>query len=167
MSIETDIRGLDALHRQIDEYQSRAGDITPITPVIHRLLIERIKAAFRTQGVSQGRKWPGYQNEPRYRGYKRKRASALTVLRWIGGDYPERLYPSMTQATHPEHVWRQVGNRISFGTRVPYARRLERGGKNFFGESAPPREFARLGDDGKVALAQILGRWVVTGKVGG
>lgn len=161
MSVETDIDGLDAILSRIERLEGRTRDIRPLAEVLHDWLVGRMETAFETQGQSQGSKWAGYQQEPRYRAYKRKRASALNVLRWISDDSTERLYPSLTQKTHPDHVWKVQKSRILFGTRTPWARRIESGGENFFGESAPPRPFVRLGDQERASLALFVAKWVM------
>ena len=73
--------------------------------------------------------WHDYYNEPRYEKMKRgvlgKPTGNLAILRWTKGwggspaEPGERLYPSLVDPTHREHVYNTTKYRFSFGTKVP------------------------------------------------
>jgi len=124
-------------------------------PRLHRFLLRRAEELFRTEGASEGARWPGYGGEPRWAAYKESLDVPLTRLRWEGGK--ERLYPSLTRAQHPEHVFRRTAKGISFGTRVPYASRLHQGGeKNPFGERIPARPLLVTGKKTTGKLGRMI-----------
>ena len=90
---------------------------------------------FLTEGRSTGTPWPQYNALERkyYVKMKRwvlgvKKIDKGGILRWTAtprsttAARTERLYPSLTKPSHPEYVWRNLGNSVTMGTSVPYAR---------------------------------------------
>lgn len=82
-----------------------------------------IQEQYATEGRRGGTPWPSYDatGEPRYKGFKYARTGGFLVLmRWTPGK--ERLYPSLMNPAHPEHVFTSDARGMVVGTRVPYAR---------------------------------------------
>lgn len=125
---------------------------------------------FATQGRSAGTPWPTgpggrpyTREERRYAAFKSKAAGrSLTLadlMRWrdmLKG--VERLYPSLTRREHPEYVWRQAPDFVEAGTKVPYAGRLQTGGRSGWGVR-PARPVVGLGDHLLRALARRTGEY--------
>lgn len=81
---------------------------------------------FASQGARGGSRWVGYQNEPVYAKIKKYRLGVTEpILRWARSSGPpesgERLYPSLVNPTHPDHVYEATNTTFRIGTRVPYA----------------------------------------------
>ncbi len=161
-----DIDGLDATRRVFELFQQRIDTWTRVAPRLHDWTIRRQIDLFRSQGRSEGVAWAGYQAEPKYKAFKQAVLGDLTVLRWKGGK-SERLYPSLVDKRNSEHVYQVGSNAVVVGTKVPYADRLQRGGKNQFGESAPGRPIAIMGDRSRAKLAQLLAVYIARGEARG
>ena len=156
-------KGVEEVLGVLRGFEERTKRWERTAPRLHRFMLRRAEDLFRTQGASEGVKWPGYSGEPKYTAYKKAHGVPLARLRWEGGD-KERLYPSMTRAQHPEHVFRRTPKGISFGTRVPYARRLhEGGGKNQFDARIPARPIAVAGVKTRGKLAEMILMYITTG----
>lgn len=114
--------------------------------------------------------WQDYWAEPRYAAMKRgvlgqKPFSKLSILRWAAGGFGatkakpgERLYPSLTQQTHKDHVYNTTPHRFSFGTRVPYAKKLQRGGytQKWDNVTVPARKIIDIKASTKLRWARML-----------
>ncbi len=108
---------------------------------------------FRSPGASEGRTWKDYQTSemPWVRmkenvfGRKVGRSSG-DINRWKGGR--ERLFPSMVSERHTEYVQTVRDDRITLGTRVPYADDISRGGRlppEWGGGRRPARRLLTVG----------------------
>jgi len=111
--------------------------------VVRPYMTRHFEQQFDTAGQHGGAPWEGYGNEPQYAAMKQKIVGHLELLRWEKGKR-ERLYPSVTQPSHPEHVFRADEDSMSMGTLVPYAERLIEGGEGPFGETYPGRNWMRM-----------------------
>ena len=79
-----------------------------------------VRSQFLSRGARGGDDWPDYGNEPRYRPIKAKFGGGLhNILRWTPGR--ERLYPSLTDPRHPEHIYVEGKHSVRMGSSVPYA----------------------------------------------
>lgn len=156
--MKIELTGLAGAQGTLKGIEKRVKGWRKTEPKLHRWLIRRQKDVFRTQGQSEGKKWVGYNTK--YKAYKQALVKAgyvrdMSLLRWTGGR--ERLYPSLTQPSHTMHVFRRVDGGFVFGTRLPYARRLQEGiGKNQFGEPIAARPFAVISEKNQARLAQLL-----------
>ena len=159
-----EIQGLEELTRHLGEMGDRITNWTDASARIHEWLIVRQKELFETQGQSEGIRWPVQQ--PGWAKLKQRMGVKPVPLRWIGGK--ERLYPSLTKKSHPDHRFRVMSGKIEFGTNVPYAIRHDAGqGENPLGEKIPERKIAVLSDRNQERLAQLLAIYIVRGETNG
>lgn len=106
-------------------------------PSTHEAVLAWTRSQVASGGKAGGQAWAGYESEPRYAAYKAALGAPLQPLRWTRAE--ERLIPALTQPTHPDHVWTNTAGGASLNITIPYLSRIERGGRNQFGEPAPPR----------------------------
>jgi hypothetical protein len=156
--------GLDLLRDRVEEMSGRMQRMPRATEGrLHGYVLLRNEERFASQNATEGRKWANYSREPLYRAFKQSVLGDLTVLRWKGGK-EERLYTSLTNPAHPEHVHRVTRDTVEVGTTVPYARRLLSDGKNQFGEIRSGRDFITLGERSRLRLVQLLTVYLVRGE---
>lgn len=116
------------------------GDLSEMfDEVVHPWMINHVRTQFETSGRHGGAAWEGYGNEPKYKAFKRRVVGRLELLRWAPDEGKERLYPSLVNTGHPDHVWQRDNHSARFGTSVPYASDLEEGGVGPFDERYPGR----------------------------
>ena len=145
-------------------FGSRLNGWQKIGPRLHSQLIQREKDRFATQGVSEGDRWA--KQQPGWAKVKIKLGVEPEPLRWLPGK--ERLYPSLTKKSHPEHIWRKTFDGFHFGTAVPYAWRHAQGrGVNPLGERIPQRRLAWLSPRSQERVAQMLAIYVARGNTRG
>lgn len=113
-------------------------DVSRSLAPVHEVMLQYAREQFRTSGRAGGQPWADYSGEPKYKAYKAAIGADPRPLRWRPGSM-ERLQPSLTDPRDPAHLWRVAGEAVTFGSSLPYAARIERGGVNQFGERAPPR----------------------------
>jgi phage gpG-like protein len=101
--------------------KARLENLEPAFDQVHDILLELQRSIFDTEGQAIGKPWPKYnQDERGYAGMKRAiLGDAYPMLRWRGGQ--EILYPSLTEASHPDHIFDKRADSFTFGTSVPYA----------------------------------------------
>ena len=133
----------------------RLGDLSPTHDAVHRILLKLQKDIFSSEGGAIGKRWPRYNDDERQTYVPMKRAilgREYPLLRWDGGK--EVLYPSMTDPTHPKHIWKPKDTSYEFGTSVPYARGHHEGtGLGYKGRYIVPKR-------------ELLGsNWDVLGKI--
>ena len=121
--------------------------------VFHPFMLRHMRRQFETSGRYGGAPWAGYDQEPIYAAVKRRRVGHLHVLRGKPGQ--EKLYPSLT-TQGGAHLWQRSADAASFGTRLPFAQGLERGGVGPYGERFPARLIVRLPPRVQRALEQLL-----------
>ena len=123
------LTGSPRAERSLREMKSNLENFREVGPEVHRLIRDQVKKTFETEGANIGYRWPDYTGpESLYGEIKKsilgdKRGSRL--LRWSSDR--ERLFPSWTDESHPEHVWRIEGSTFIFGSKVPYAAQHEKG----------------------------------------
>lgn len=160
LSLSIGVRGERAVSRRLGLLSSAIGDMTHVfRKSVHPFMIKHSLKQFETAGAHGGEKWPGYENEPKYRGSKKAMVGHLEVLRWERGN--ERLFPSIVARTHPEHVFRSTAKTATFGTRVPYAKRLNEGGIGPFDEKYPPRKIFAMTRGQKKELITTIQRAIL------
>lgn len=117
------IKGSGRAESAISRFMSRIENFQEAGPKIHRVVVSDLKKTFKTEGRNINESWPKYTGQEALYGFiKRKMLGdkiGSRLLRWEPGN--ERLYPSVVDSRHPEHVWRVKGKEFQFGTRVPYA----------------------------------------------
>lgn len=151
-SLRIGVTGQESIVRRIGLVTDIIGDMTPTwRGVVGPFMYEHMDRQFRTQGAYGGKPWAGYENEPFYRAYKRAVTGHLKVLRWKPGER-ERLYPSLTQGLDPDNILEITPTSFRFGTKVPYAADLNRGGVGPFGERYPARKIISFTDAQKNML---------------
>lgn len=100
-------------------------DLWPHTGKLYRRTQAR---RFRTQGASEGDRWPRPSETGEADHYRYVKANILGIsldevderaLLWGGGR--ERLRPSFVSSSHPEHVDERRKRSQDLGSRVPYA----------------------------------------------
>lgn len=154
------VRGGQAISRKLGLAASIVGDLTPIFQKYgHPFLLSHMRRQFLTAGRHGGAAWRGYDQEPIYRYYKRAIVGHLEVLRWESGF--ERLAPSLMEARHKSHIFAARRDSMRFGTSVPYAFDLNKGGRNLFGEPMPPRQIIAFRESQKKEFISELQRGIV------
>src|SRR5690554_3766311 len=160
------VRGTERAQASLMAFAFDDAKFTEARGLIMEYLRGYQRKVFADEGASAGGRWPGYEvAEPKY-GKMKKRLLGNdypSLLRWGGSD-GERLYPSMTQATHPDHVAvLDVGGKtLRFGTQVPYAVNHQLGiGTNMFGEPIQKRPFLVINPQQVAEIRRIIAR--VTG----
>lgn len=166
MRLNITIKGVEGVQKRLDQIKQRSTDWTQAAPSLHAYLIRRMDRNFQTEGRSEGITWPKYGAEPKYRAFKRAMVGHLDVLRWEKGGKYERLYPSLTNQQHADHVWSQEGRTtMKYGTTVPYAGSIEQDHQGPFGEISPAREWSHIGRTTTDGVVEIVRRWILLGKV--
>lgn len=157
--------GTDESNKQVSRMIGLAtevlGDLSDIfDDYVHEWLLEHEEKLFDTEGAHGGSTWGDYANEPHYVAYKLQKVGHLDLLRWEKGGKYERLYPSLTDPTHSQHVWESSRRGFAFGTALSYAGRLARGGTGPFGEPYPGRDPILLTRKQKAHIATLVQRGV-------
>lgn len=127
---------------------------------------------YETAGASIGAPWPMYSratSEHQYAAVKSRlfgrRMSRSDLLRWRDGQ--ERLYPSMTDSSHPEHVSQATRRSGIYGTRVPYASNHDEGRGNMpdwaGGHPVPRRQLLAIGPYLEREISTLVGRFAAAG----
>lgn len=130
---------------------------------VQLFFLTRAREMYRTQGRSGDSPWQDYSGEPKYRAYKQAITGDARLLRWSPGR--ERLYPSLVANRHPDRVFERRGNKYTFGTRVPWADDIERGGRGPFGEPYPRRKVIAMSRGDEDLYARIIKRVILDGEV--
>lgn len=121
--------------------------------VFHPFMLRHMKRQFETSGRYGGAAWADYSQEPIYAAAKQRITGHLRILRWKPGQ--EQLAPSlMTQGGL--HVARSEPGHAEFGTRVPHAGQLERGGVGPYGERYPARLILFLPSRDRLELVGLI-----------
>lgn len=157
-------------------------DWRPAFDKIHDDFTNRVMPSwFESSGDS---KWPDYSNEPKWDYIKRRalglyKTAEIPILRWakVSTRKPqsgERLYPSLVDQNHPDHIYRTTGQSFTFGTSVPYAIRHQRGQgmQRFDHIPLPQRKIIDIGrrvseDWAKILQAHFMSAVGKAGRVAG
>ena len=139
------------------------GDMKPIFDrVVRPYVLRHLDQQFNTLGSHGGKPWESLDGEPKYRAWKAAVVGedlARKVLWWSKDG--ERLRPSLVDPQHGEQVWESSSTRAYFGTSVPYAADLVRGGTNPFGERYPGREIFGMTQSQRKELVTLMQREIV------
>lgn len=153
IKIRVNLAQLDQLKRPVKLAQELLRDLSPVfDEVIHPWMLAHMARQFGSGGSWGGKPWGRYESEPKYAGMKKALVGHTTPLRWEPGR--ERLYPSLVQPTHPEHLWESDRASARFGTRVPWAADLQRGGIGPYGEPYRPYAILQTTDAQRRGLAK-------------
>ncbi len=85
------------------------GDLRPVWPTIHRIVLDFFKARFRSEGAYAGARWVPLS--PAYAAWKRRHYGDKPILQLTG-----RLLASSTEEDHAEHVYRVGPSFMEAGT---------------------------------------------------
>jgi phage gpG-like protein len=127
LKIDVDDSGLKVMLTGI---QTGLNDLTPVWTPIHQIYIAFIKEQFASEGAYAGVKWEPLNKK--YAAWKAQTAPGKTILR-----FRDRLYGSLTDEKHPEHVFRTGPGWMDYGTKVFYARIHQTGSVSV--ANRPPR----------------------------
>lgn len=155
--------GAAAFDRVLGVAAKVVGDMKPIFDrVVRPYVLEHMDRQFNTLGAHGGKPWASLDGEPKYRSFKAAILGedlARKVLWW--DTRGQRLRPSLINPQHPEQVWESSSTRAYFGTAVPYAGDLIRGGVGPFGERYPGREIFALTQRQRKELVTLMQREIV------
>lgn len=161
-NIKIGVRGDAQVSRRLGLAYDVLGDLQPVfDAAMHPFMLTHMKRQFASDGAYGGAPWALYAREPKYTAYKIALVGHLTPLRWQKGGPFERLYPSLVDKSHPEHVWKSDGKGASFGTRVPHAASLNEGGVGPFGERYPARKIIAMRNESRKELISAIQREIV------
>jgi hypothetical protein len=117
-------RAVRAFIRAIEDHEDIHQKMTQQFMLVH------MRRRFASSGSYGGMAWQRLTG--RYARFRKAITGNERPLEWDGEN--ERLKPSLTQARHPDHIFNTRDASARFGTRVPYAARLESGGTDIFGD---------------------------------
>lgn len=137
------------------------------------LWLESRREMFATGGASTGTPWPEYSKatgELQWAAIKGKflgrRMRRSDVLRFIGSSN-ERLFPSMTESGHAENIQDVSENRMTVGTRVPYASSHDEGAGRapawMGGQTIPRRNLLEFGLQLESDTSALVGAFAAAG----
>lgn len=126
--------------------------------VVHPYVLEHMRKQFRTEGRHGGAPWAGYHQEPKYAQYRANLVGDAPILSWTPGNMV--LRPSFTRSAHYLHVYRATDTKVTIGSSVPYAPRLNRGGTGPFGEAYSGRTIMAMKRSQKTGLVREVQRAV-------
>lgn len=163
----TDGGDLDDFNRFLGLAADVLGDFTPIwQESVHPYILRFVEKQFDTHGEhGRGGKWADYSSEERYAAMKQSIFDELPgspdaedwLMRWRPAS-KERLYPSLVDEGHSDHVFRFSDTSVEIGTSVPYAKDLTRRTVGPKGEPSPPRLIFALTKDQKEAMVTAIQR---------
>lgn len=161
MEITTKARGLKSLVTRWKRLAKPLATLVPIfNAVVHDFLLDHMNRRFESGGRYGGSPWQRYRSEPKYRKYKKAAGADPRPLWWKPGSR-EMLRPSLIKASHPRHVWKASRQGARFGTSVPHAARIQKGGLNQFGETAPPRRIVALAGPQRRRMYRAVRNWLL------
>ena len=139
------------------------GDLRPVwRETAHPWLLDHMEQQFGSAGRHGGKPWDGYHSEPKYAAYKRAMVGHLDVLRWQKGGPFEWLYPSLTKRLHHSQVFIAKPSSMAFGTAVPHAKRLTKGGIGPFGERYKGRDIMAMSNGQRRNFIRAIQRDIVS-----
>jgi phage gpG-like protein len=144
--------GEKLIARRIERLAGRAVAARPAFQAIGSTLRGYETRLFDSQGTSGGATW-----EPLKESTIRQKARSGLDPRVLHAT--TRLRRSLTEEHHPDHVERATDDSLSFGSRVPYAGRHQRG------RGVPRRRPLQYTEAQKRYLLKKLQRYVLTGEV--
>ena len=174
--------GVEPVVGRLGVVADRCGDLRPVwralragTPGDPLLaggglsFVDIIKGQYASRGSRGQTPWDGYEREPVYRHIKVRYGGGLDrILRWAEGK--ERLYPSLTNPGHGDHLYEDDAHGARMGTRVPYAAKHQTGsGFQRWDKIALPRRplIAFTGNDVRSWFRAIQRHLLREGRLGG
>jgi len=103
------------LIQKLDGISLGLRDLTPVWDKIHEVFIAFVKRVFASEGGYVGEAWAPLS--PGYARWKARHTADKGILQLRG-----RLYGSLIESQHPDHVFRDGPSFMEVGTRVPYAK---------------------------------------------
>lgn len=147
--LDYSIEGLDVITEEWERMIDAAQNLGPAHEKIHERFLKGRREAFLTQGSSQASgKWA-----------PRKRSALLKNRRGLGGRILQdtgRLRKSLTQATHPDHIFTVDGQTVDMGTAVPYATFHQEGTRHMPARPPVDPSDAELDDYAEIMLDHIV-----------
>jgi hypothetical protein len=131
-----------------------------VSEVIHPFMLAHSKRQFATDGRHGGAPWADYSLEPIYAAYKLEQVGHLDLLRWDKNGRWEQVYPSLTDPSHPEHVYRVGRNSVAIGSSVEHAIDLTRDTEGPFEEPSPGREILAMRGSQRKGLTTDIQRFI-------
>ena len=148
--------GANNVIRKLTIISSRASDVAPAWPEVAEMIAVEVTKQFESKGAYMGTPWVPLQ--PATIAQKRREGSGGSMLVQTG-----RLRRLMTGKRLP--VLRISGNEMSVGT-VDRIARFQHSGTHRNGKRAiPPRTLIKVTGHIKSNAANILGRYVMKGKI--
>ena len=155
--------GVAAMDRFLGVAHEVVGDMRPVwEAVVRPYVLEHMRLQFDTLGAHGGKPWASLDGEPIYRAYKARLIGekfAKRVLWW--SDDKARLRPSLVFDRHPEQVSQIERKKMLFGTSVPHAGDLLKGGTGPFGEPFPGRAIFAMTQAQRKELVTLMQREIV------
>jgi len=109
------LEGADRIQERLARLNAAVQDFRPVWPLVEEVLVEAVKNNFETRGGYAGVVWPPLTE--RYRRWKLARFGDKAMMHLT-----ERLFESLTQPWHSDHVSDSGPTFMEFGTRVRYAK---------------------------------------------
>lgn len=146
--------GLAGWRRRLKRALNAVQDMEPtFDGVFHPFMLAHMRDQFESGGRAGGSPWAGLEGEPRYAAFKRSIVGNAGVLRWP--TLNEQLYPSLV-SRGSGHIERSSDAAARFGTAVPHAATLDKGGVGPFGERYPARKILALGPNRASQLYALI-----------
>lgn len=150
------LSGFVSWRRRLKRALVAVQDMAPTFEAIyHPFMLVHMRDQFASGGRAGGSPWADLSGEPRYAAYKRRIVGNAPTLRWPTSR--EQLYTSLA-TRGPGHIERTTGRAARFGTSVPHAAQLEKGGVGPFGEPYPARKILALGTNRTADLFSLIRR---------
>ncbi len=113
MRLDLETFGEKQFSRELLRFGRAAGDMRPAFDEVHELFLKTEREQFAGEGRYSGGWKP---NAPSTTSRKRAKGLDLRILHET-----LRLRGSLTEETHPDHIYRVTQDEVLMGTRVPYA----------------------------------------------
>lgn len=150
LELKLSLDGLGALENRVAAMQERAQDLTPVWGVAHDLFRVEMYGQFESEGKQiLGSEWQPLS--PKYAATKPETPTPFGILYRTG-----KLYRSLVEENHPNHVKRISASEAVFGTNVtndegaPYP---------VFHQTGATRDFTRK--DGTTGTAVLPARPII------
>lgn len=152
MRLDLETFGEKQFSREILRVGRNAGDMKPAFDKVHDLFLEVEEKQFSSQGGAYSGGWKPLA--PSTVSYKARAGLDPRILHAT-----LRLRGSLTQETHPDHVYRASADEMFVGTRVPYAGVHQ----NPVSSPLPRRRPIQFDDAVRSDILKILQRHLVEG----
>lgn len=112
IKMQVDAENLEVMLRGID---AGLSNLTPVWNQVRNVYVAFVKEQFKSEGSYTGSTWKPLN--PAYAKWKAEHAPGKSILR-----LRDRLYGSLTNKSHSEHIFRTGPSWMEYGTSVFYAR---------------------------------------------